>query len=77
MVRRPVAMSEAREEASPSFSRYSPILDSRKVEYQAITPTTMSVPMRVTIAVTGLMSQSCTAPRVAIIMALTNSGNEK
>ena len=77
MVRRPVAMSEAREEASPSFSRYSPILDSRKDEYQAITPTTMSVPMRVTIAVTGLMSQSCTAPRVAIIMALTNSGSEK
>jgi len=77
MVRRPVAISEAREEASPSFSRYSPIFDSRKVEYQAITPTTMSVPMRVTPAVTGLMSQSCTAPRVAIIMALTNSGNEK
>ena len=77
MVRRPVAMSEAREEASPSFSRYSPILDSRKVEYQAITPTTMSVPIRVTTAVTGLMSQSCTAPRVAIIMALTNSGSEK
>ena len=77
MVRRPVAMSEAREEASPSFSRYSPILDSRKVEYQAMTPTTMSVPIRVTTAVTGLMSQSCTAPRVAMIMALTNSGNEK
>ena len=77
MVRRPVAISEAREEASPSFSRYSPILDSRKVEYQAMTPTTMSVPMRVTTAVVGLISQSCTAPRVAMIMALTNSGSEK
>ena len=77
MVRRPVAMSEAREEASPSFSRYSPIFDSRKDEYQAITPTTMSVPTRVTTAVTGLISQSCTAPRIAMIMASTNSGSEK